>query len=48
MVEEVAFLAQDRLWEHATLIVAGTPSQPYDRDTQVLVAPALLVRSSSG
>ena len=42
MVEEVAFLAQDRPWERASLIVAGTPSQPYGRDTEVLVAPALV------
>ncbi len=48
MVEEVAFLAQDRPWERASLIVAGSPSQPYDRDTEVLVAPALLARSYSG
>jgi hypothetical protein len=33
MVEEVAFLAQDRPWERASLIVASTSSQPYDRDT---------------
>jgi hypothetical protein len=43
MVEEVAFLAQDRPWERASLIVASTSSQPYDRDTEVLVAPALHV-----
>ena len=41
MEEEVAFLAHDRPWERASLIVAGTPGQPHDRDTEVLVAPAL-------
>lgn len=47
MEEEVAFLTDDRPWERASLIVAGTPDQPYDRDTEVLVAPALPVRASS-
>ena len=47
MVEEVAFLAQDRPWERASLIVAGTSRQPNDRDTDVLVASTLLVTSGS-
>jgi hypothetical protein len=48
MTEEVAFLAEDRPWARASLIVAGTPRQPYDRHTEVMVAPALPERSSAG
>lgn len=48
MTEEVAFLAEDRPWERAAVIVAGTPRAPYDRRTEVVVAPSLHMRSSSG
>ena len=36
--EEVPFLAADRPWERADLIVAGTPDRPYDPATELLVA----------
>ena len=45
MAEEVAFLARDRPWERASLFIAGTSSQPYERATEVLLAPALQRRS---
>jgi hypothetical protein len=47
MTAEVAFLAHDRPWARAAVIVAGTPSQLYDRRTEIVVAPALQVRSRS-
>jgi ABC-type cobalamin/Fe3+-siderophores transport system ATPase subunit len=48
MSEEVAFLAHDRPWERASVIVAGTASEPYDRNAEVLVVTALLSRSALG
>jgi hypothetical protein len=48
MTEETLFLAQDRPWERATAIVAGTSCEPYDRNAAVPVAPALLSRSTQG
>ena len=48
MTEEVAFLARDRPWERASLFVAGTSSQPYQRATEVLLAPGLQRRSGPG
>lgn len=41
MTEELDFLQKQRPWERATLIVNGTPEQPYDRGTQVIAASAL-------
>ncbi len=41
MTEEIAFLAQDRPWERASVIVAGTSIEAYDRNFEVLVASAL-------
>ncbi len=38
MSEELPFLAEDRPWERATTIVAGTPELRYDETTEVLVA----------
>jgi uridine kinase len=39
MREEFDFLQQQRPWERATLIVNGSPSQPYDRSNEVIVSP---------
>lgn len=36
--EEVPFLAADRPWERADLVVAGTPAVPYDPETELVVA----------
>lgn len=36
--EEIPFLAADRPWERADLIVAGTPGRPYDPATELLGA----------
>ncbi len=44
MTAEVAFLEQDRPWERATVILAGTSSEPYDRRTEVLVATSRSAR----
>lgn len=37
--EEVPFLRQDRPWDRATAVVAGTTDVPHDPATQVVVAP---------
>ena len=42
--EEVPFLAADRPWERADLIVAGTPVLPYDPATELLVADPMMDR----
>jgi hypothetical protein len=38
MAEEMPFIAAHRPWEHADLIVAGTPTLPYDVRTEIVVA----------
>lgn len=38
MAEEMPFLAARRPWEHADLVVAGTPQLPYDPGAEVVVA----------
>jgi hypothetical protein len=38
MAEEFPFLAADRPWERADLIVAGTPPLPHDPRTELVVA----------
>jgi hypothetical protein len=38
MGEEVRFVAEERTWERALAIVAGTPPLPHDPSTQVVVA----------
>jgi hypothetical protein len=38
MAEELPFLAACRPWEHADLIIAGTPKLAYDPQTEVVVA----------
>ena len=42
--EEVPFLAADRPWERADLIVAGTPELPYDPAAELVVAEPMMVR----
>jgi hypothetical protein len=44
MAEEFPFLAADRPWERATLIVAGTPPLPHDPGTELVVADPPPVR----
>jgi hypothetical protein len=44
MTEEIPFLAADRPWERATIIVAGTPDITHDPIGEVVVAPPLLQR----
>ena len=41
MAEEIPFLAIQRPWERADLIVAGTPDLPHDPDTEIVVAPPI-------
>ena len=41
MAQEFDFLQRQRPWERATAIVNGTPTQPYDRNSQVIVSAAL-------
>jgi uridine kinase len=38
MAQEFDFFKRQRPWERATAIVNGTPLQPYDRDSQVVVS----------
>ena len=38
MTEELPFLAADRPWERATIIVAGTPDVAYDSVSEVVIA----------
>jgi len=39
--QEFDFLQRQRPWERATVIVNGTPTQPYDQSTEIMLAPAL-------
>jgi hypothetical protein len=41
MAEEDPFLAGERPWGRADLLVAGTPQIPFDRATELVVAPPL-------
>jgi hypothetical protein len=41
MAEERPFLADQRPWEHASLIACGTPQIPQDPVTEIVVAPPL-------
>ncbi|GAA5116279.1 uridine kinase family protein [Pseudonocardia adelaidensis] len=43
--EELPFLAADRPWERASIIVAGTPQIGHDPEREVVVAPPLSGRS---
>ena len=40
MREEVDFLQRQRPWERAAAIVNNTPTQPYDRSSQIVVSAA--------
>jgi hypothetical protein len=44
--EELPFLAADRPWERAGIIVAGTPRIDHDPEREVVVAPPLSGRST--
>jgi len=52
MAEEVPFLADQRPWERADLVVCGTPRTAFDPATELLVAPppaaVRIVRASPG
>jgi uridine kinase len=39
MAEEMPFVVAERAWERAYAVVCGTPEVPYDRETEVVVAP---------
>jgi hypothetical protein len=41
MSEELSFLAADRPWERAIVVVSGTPHLDHDPVNQVVVAPAM-------
>lgn len=41
MAAELVFLGQHRPWERAAVIINGTPTQPHDRDSEVIIAPTL-------
>lgn len=41
MAEEEPFLAGERPWDRADMLVAGTPQIPFDRATELVVAPPL-------
>ncbi len=41
MAEEEPFLAAERPWERADLLVAGTPQIPFNRAAELVVAPPL-------
>lgn len=38
MAQEVDFLQRQRPWERATAIINGTPTQPYDRNSEIVVS----------
>jgi hypothetical protein len=40
MAEELPFMAQQRPWTRANVIVAGTPRVPYDPANEVVIAEA--------
>jgi hypothetical protein len=44
--EERDFLKEQRPWERAAVIVTGTPTQPHDPNTEIVVAPAMVTRPS--
>jgi len=41
MAEEEPFLAGQRTWERADMLVAGTPEIPFDPASEAVVAPPL-------
>jgi len=41
MAEEEPFLAGQRTWERAGMLVAGTPEIPFDPASEAVVAPPL-------
>jgi hypothetical protein len=47
MAEEIPFLAGQRPWARAGIIVCGTPQIPFDLATELVVAPPLASRDPS-
>ena len=41
IAQEFEFLKRQRPWERATVVVNGTPTQPYDQNTEIMVSQAL-------
>jgi hypothetical protein len=41
MAEEIPFQAGQRPWEHADLIICGTPQIPFDPATELVIAPPI-------
>jgi hypothetical protein len=48
MAEEVPFIAAERPWERADLIVCGTPAVSYDPAAEVVVGSGTAGRGASG
>jgi hypothetical protein len=48
MAEELPFMARQRPWTRADVIVAGTPSLPHDRANEVVIAEAFTQRARPG
>src|SRR5262249_3368829 len=48
MAEELSFVAARRPWEHADLVVSGTPTLPHDPRTQIVVANGPLRPDATG
>jgi hypothetical protein len=46
MTEEIPFVADQRTWERADVIVNGTPELAHDPATHVVIAPALPAHES--
>jgi hypothetical protein len=42
IAQEFEFLKRQRPWERATVIVNGTPTQPYDPNTEIMISQAMI------
>ena len=47
MAEERPFVAADRAWERADIVISGTPGISYDPVTEIVVAPPPPAAASS-